>query len=110
MLYVEHMVRRFASIGRGQAVLEELERMPRTLHDLYKLLLGECRSGSSDAQYRAMKKLFAWLAFSKRSLSLAEASSLVQLTLSDDTFDVEEEVVGRSSRILELNQPRNRKM
>ncbi|CAN9315429.1 unnamed protein product [Alternaria alternata] len=106
MLYVEHMVRRFASIGRGQAVLEELEKMPRTLHDLYRLLLAECRSGRSDAQYQAIKKLFAWLAFSKRSLSLAEASSLVQLTLSDDTFDVEEEVVGRSSRILEINQPR----
>lgn len=106
MLYVEHMLRRFATIGRGQAVLEELEKMPRSLHDLYRLLLEECRCGRSEAQYQAMKNLFAWLAFSKRPLSLAEATSLVQLTLSDDTFDVEEEVVGRSSRILELNQPR----
>ena len=106
MLYVEHMLRRFSYIGRGQAVLEELEKMPSSLYDLYKLLLEECRRDRSEAQYQAMKKMFAWLAFSKRSLSLAEASNLVQLTLSDDTFDIEEEIVGRSSRILELTQAR----
>jgi hypothetical protein len=106
MLYVEHMLRRFSYIGREQAVMKHLEKLPKDLHELYKLLLEECRHNRSDAQYLAMKKLFAWLAFSKRPLSLAEASSLVQLTLSDDTFDIEEEIIGRSSRILELTQAR----
>jgi hypothetical protein len=106
MLYVEHMLRRFSYIGRERAVLEDLEKLPQSLHELYKLLLEECRHNRSDAQYQALKKLFAWMAFSKRSLSLAEASSLVQLTLSDDTFDIEEEIIGRSSRILELTQAR----
>ncbi|EUC28300.1 hypothetical protein COCCADRAFT_30414 [Bipolaris zeicola 26-R-13] len=106
MLYAEHVLRRFSYIGRERAVLEELEKMPDSLHDLYKLLLDECRHNRSDAQYQALKKLFAWLAFSKRSLSLAEASNLVQLTLSDNSFDIEEEIIGRSSRILELTQTR----
>lgn len=106
MLYVEHMLRRFSYIGRERAVLEELEKLPASLHDLYNVLLEECRRNRSDAQYQALKKLFAWLAFSKRSLSLAEASNLVQLTLSDDSFDIEEEIIGRSSRILELTQTR----
>ncbi|KAL6151132.1 hypothetical protein ACJQWK_10784 [Exserohilum turcicum] len=106
MLYVEHVLRRFSYIGRERAVLEELERLPATLHDLYRLLLEECRHNRSETQYQAMKKMFAWLAFPKRSLSLAEASHLVQLTLLDDTFDIEEEIIGRSSRILELTQAR----
>jgi hypothetical protein len=106
MLYVEHVLRRFSYIGRERAVLEELEKLPGSLHDLYKLLLEECRHNRTDAQYQALKKLFAWLAFSKRSLSLAEAANLVQLTLSDDSFDIEEEIIGRSSRILELTQTR----
>jgi hypothetical protein len=106
MLYIEHLLRRFSSIGRERAVSQDLERLPPNLHELYKLLLDECRHNRSEAQYQALKKLFAWLAFSKRSLSLAEASSLVQITLSDDTFDIEEEIIGRSSRILELSQAR----
>ncbi|KAI4612829.1 hypothetical protein J4E80_006884 [Alternaria sp. BMP 0032] len=106
MLYVEHMLRRFNYIGRERAVSEALKNMPPNLHGLYDLLLEECRHDRSEAQYQAMKKLFAWLAFSKRSLSLGEASSLCQLALSDDTFDVEVEIIGRSSRILELIQTR----
>lgn len=106
MLYVEHMLRRFSYIGRERAVIEDLTKLPANLSELYQLLLEECRRNRSEAQYEAMKKMFAWLAFSKRSLSLAEASSLVQLTLSDDSFDIEEEIIGRSSRILEINQSR----
>ncbi|KAI4648350.1 uncharacterized protein J4E79_009972 [Alternaria viburni] len=106
MLYVEHMLRRFNYIGRERAVSQALKDMPQNLHGLYDLLLEECRHDRSEAQYQAMKKLFAWLAFSKRSLSLGEASSLCQLALSDDTFDIEVEVIGRSSRILELTQSR----
>ncbi|CAN9275607.1 unnamed protein product [Alternaria alternata] len=107
MLYVEHMLRRFSYIGRERAVMHDLDKLPTSLHALYKLLFEECRHNRSEAQYQALKKLFAWLAFSKRSLSLAEASSLIKLTLSDDdTFDIEEEIIGRSSRILELTQTR----
>jgi hypothetical protein len=107
MLYVEHMLRRFSYIGRERAVMHDLDKLPTSLHALYKLLLEECRHNRSEAQYQALKKLFAWLAFSKRSLSLAEASSLIKLTLSDDdTFDIEEEIIGHSSRILELTQTR----
>ena len=106
MLYVEHMLRRFNYIGRERAVSQALKNIPPNLHGLYDLLLEECRQDRSEAQYQAMKKLFAWLAFSKRSLSLDEASSLCQLALSDNTFDIEEEIIGHSSRILELTQAR----
>ncbi|CAN9079880.1 unnamed protein product [Alternaria alternata] len=106
MLYVEHMLRRFSYIGRERAVSQALENLPPNLHGLYRLLLDECRQNRSNEQYQAMKKLFAWLAFSKRLLSVTEASGLIRLTLPDDTFDIEEEIIGRSSRILELTQAR----
>lgn len=100
MLYVEHILRRLSYIGREGAVRKELEKMPANLHELYKLMLDDCRRNRTTEQYDALKKLFAWLAFSKRSLSLAEASELVKLTIgkSDFDFDVEDEIIGRSSR------------
>ncbi|KAF2014213.1 hypothetical protein BU24DRAFT_492906 [Aaosphaeria arxii CBS 175.79] len=108
MLYVEHMLRRLSYIGREGAVRKDLENMPENLHALYKLMLDECRRYRTPEQYEALKKLFAWLAFSKRSLSLAEASELVKLTIKDkdDDFDVEAETIGRSARLLELSGPR----
>jgi hypothetical protein len=98
MLYVEHMLRRLSYIGREGAVRKELEKLPNDLHDLYKLMLDECRRNRSKEQYETLKRLFAWLAFSKRSLSLAEASELVKLTVTKDDFDIEDEIIGRSSR------------
>lgn len=100
MLYVEHMLRRLSYMGREGAVLKDLEKMPSSLHDLYKVMLDECRRNRSKEQYQALKRLFAWLAFSKRSLSLAEATELVKLTITKDDFDVEDEIIGRSARFV----------
>jgi hypothetical protein len=98
MLYIEHMMRRLWYIGREGAVLKDLKIIPNNLHDLYKLLLDDCRRNRSKDEYEALKRLFAWLAFSRRSLSLAEASELVKLTITNNDFDVEDEIIGRSAR------------
>ena len=99
MLYVEHTLRRLSYIGREGAVVRALDKLPDNLHDLYKIMLDDCRRNRTPQQYEALCKLFAWLAFSKRALSLAEASELVKLTVSeDDDFDIEDEIVGRSAR------------
>lgn len=98
MLYVDHMLRRLSYIGREGAVLKDLENMPKSLHALYKLMIDECRRNRTKEQYSALKALFAWLAFSKRSLTLAEASGLVDLTITDDGFDIEDEIIWRSAR------------
>ena len=72
--------------------------MPSDLPALYKIMLDKCRRGRSKEQYEALKKLFAWLPFSRKPLSLAEASELVRLTITDDAFDIEDEINGRSAR------------
>jgi hypothetical protein len=98
MLYVEYMIQRLSYIEREGAVRKELDKMPDSLRDLYKLMLEERRRNRSQAEYVALKKLFAWLAFSKRSLSLDEASELVKLMIIDEDFDIEDKIVGRSAR------------
>lgn len=100
MLYAEHMLLRLNHIGRKDSLREAISKsnMPGNLRDLYKLLLNECRGNRTKDQCKALKKLFAWLAFSKTPLSLAEASALVKMTISDDKFDIEDEVIGRSAR------------
>jgi hypothetical protein len=103
MLFVEHMLRRLSAIGRESTVLKDIEKnMPDTLHTLYELMLMECQKGRTHEQYRTLKTLFAMLAFSKRALTLEEAADLIKLTDPGHTFDIEDEIIGRSARILEL--------
>ncbi|KAJ4288968.1 hypothetical protein N0V90_011310 [Kalmusia sp. IMI 367209] len=98
MLYADHMLRRLSSIGRKGAVLENLGQVPLDLTQLYNFMLDECRRGRSKEQHDALKKLFAWTAFSKRPLSLAQASELVALTITEGGIDIEDQIIGRSAR------------
>jgi len=99
MLYVEHMLRRLSYIGHEDAVLKDLEQnLPDDLQSLYQLMLTECHKGRTKAQYTALKRLFAWLAFSKRPLTLSEATALVKVTVPDGSFNFEDEIIGRSAR------------
>lgn len=100
MRYVDHMLRRLSYIGREKAVLNDLEkRVPNNLEELYSLMLAECQANRTDEQYRSLKKLFAWLAYSKRALSLNEAAELIAMTTEKtEAFDIEDEIIGRSAR------------
>jgi hypothetical protein len=100
MRYVDHMLRRLNYIGRETAVLKDLEhKLPDNLKSLYKLMLDECQKDRTPEQHKTLKRLFVWLAYSKRALTLAEASQLVALTVGEDgKFDVEDELIGRSAR------------
>ena len=93
------MLRRLNAIGREKAVLQELEGdLPQDLISLYALLLSECQKDRSAEHYQSLKKLFAWLAFSKRLLSLQEAEELLKVASHGKTLDLEDEIIGRSAR------------
>jgi hypothetical protein len=100
MRYVDHMLRRLSVIGREKAVLKDLEKnLPKDLQELYDLMLRECQANRSKEQYVTLKKLFAWLAYSKRALTLDEAGELIDRTVHEDhAFDIEDEIIGRSAR------------
>lgn len=92
------MLRRLSVIGRENAVLRDLKNMPENLQSLYALLLTECQKGRTAQQFESLKKLFAWLAFSKRALNLGEAAALIKITVPDGSLDIEEEIIGKSAR------------
>ncbi|KAF8860934.1 hypothetical protein BDZ45DRAFT_293513 [Acephala macrosclerotiorum] len=102
VLYVEHMLRRLNVLGRESLIFKELDKLPDDLPKLYELLLSECQKDRSKEQLTALKRLFAWLAYSKRPLTLGEATSLIKVVPGGNGFSLEEEIDGRSARILDL--------
>lgn len=100
MRYVDHQLRRLNMIGREKAVLKDLEKNnPKNLQELYDLMVKEVQANRSKEQYLTLKKLFAWLAYSKRALTLDEAAELISRTIHEDhTLDIEDEIIGRSAR------------
>ena len=68
-------------------------------------MLAECQKRRTPEQLETLRHLFAWLAFSKQPLTLTEASNLVRLIIGeDDSFSLDEEIEGKSARILELGK------
>ncbi|OJD28871.1 glyoxalase bleomycin resistance protein dioxygenase protein [Diplodia corticola] len=103
-LYAEHVLRRLNSLRREATILKELDKLPASLSDLYNLLLAECQKGRSDEDLASLKRLFAWLAYSKRPLAYGEASNLVAFVNDDAKLSLEEEIEGKSARLLRLAQ------
>ncbi|KAJ4294462.1 hypothetical protein N0V90_008153 [Kalmusia sp. IMI 367209] len=106
MLYVDHILRKLSKIGREDLILRMLEKMPENLHDLYHSLFDECARDRTDEQYAILKVLFTWLAYSKRTLMLFDAWEIIECACSssEETLDLEGEIIGRSSDILKLSQ------
>lgn len=102
MLYIDHMLRRLNKIHQEKLVLKDIEEMPGSLSALYGVLESEIQSRRTPAQLEILKKLFTWLAFSKRPLTMDEANDVARLSGQDPLFSIEEEVLGRSGRILEV--------
>jgi len=93
------MLRRYNSIGREGAVLKDMEKnFPEDLPSLYAIMSDEVQRRRTPEQYHILKKLFLWLAFSTRLLTLEEAGDLVMLTGQDASLSIEEEIEGKSSR------------
>ncbi|EEH16587.1 hypothetical protein PABG_06674 [Paracoccidioides brasiliensis Pb03] len=103
MLYVDHMLRRYNSIGREGAVLKDLEtNLPDNLQSLYNNMLAELTQRRTSEHMKIFKNLLAWLAFSKRLLTVGEVDDLTTLLGQDRSYNIIEEVEGKSSRILRI--------
>jgi hypothetical protein len=92
------MLRRLNALGREPLIFKELDKLPENLPKLYELLLADCQKDRAKEQLTALKKLFAWLAYSKRPLTLGEATSLIKIIPGTKSFSLEEEIDGRSAR------------
>jgi hypothetical protein len=92
------MLRRLNALGREPLIFKELDKLPENLPKLYELLLADCQKDRTKEQLTALKKLFAWLAYSKRPLTLGEATTLIKIIPGTKSFSLEEEIDGRSAR------------
>lgn len=99
MLYVDHMLRRYNSIGREGAVLKDLETsLPDNLQSVYNILLTEVQQRRTSEHLQIFKQLILWLSFAKRLLTVGEVEGLATLLDQDRSYNVMEEVEGKSSR------------
>ncbi|EON98245.1 hypothetical protein UCRPA7_6226 [Phaeoacremonium minimum UCRPA7] len=101
--YIEHMLRRFNAIGREGPIWKELDNLPENTRSLYEQMLEECWKHRSDQERQALRKFFAWLAYSKEQLLLGMAKKLVSIIASEQTINVDEELDNKSSRLLRLS-------
>ena len=100
MRYIEHILQRLNYIGRESAVVKELQtRLPEDLPILYDMIIEDCQKGRTKEQLHALKTIFIWTAYAVRPLTIKEASEVVALSTTDsNALDIEEELIGRSSR------------
>ncbi|KAI1841090.1 hypothetical protein JX266_012748 [Neoarthrinium moseri] len=97
------MLRRLNAIGREFAIQHELEQLPSNIRDVYKILLEDCQKARNPKDKAVLKKLFAWLAYSKEPLSLGSAGKLLRFIAKDCEISIDDELEHHCARILRLS-------
>lgn len=92
------MLRKLNQIGREKPVLRELDSLPSSTTDLYRVLLADCQKSRSDQDIAVLRKFFAWLAYSKMPLSLGAAGHLLHYIAQDNNISIDEELDHRCAR------------
>lgn len=96
--YIEHTLRRLNAVGRDGPILKELGVLPSSTKELYRVLLEDCQRSRTGADLAALKSFFAWLAYSRRPLSVGLATRLLNHIAKESTIVVDEEIEHRSAR------------
>ncbi|KXJ86264.1 hypothetical protein Micbo1qcDRAFT_153102 [Microdochium bolleyi] len=103
MRYIDHMTRRLNALGpREGLILKELDHLPDNTEQLYDLLIEECQRHRTPEELVALRIFFGWLAFSRENVSLGAANKLLHVIASESGISVDEELDGKSARLLRL--------
>lgn len=95
---MEHTLRQFNAVGNWPGIYNALGSLPNDTTDLCGQLLVECLQHQTEAGQAALKRLIAWLAYSKNRLSLGAATRLLALDSANPGLVLEKEISGRLSR------------
>ncbi|KAH8893455.1 hypothetical protein GQ53DRAFT_840505 [Thozetella sp. PMI_491] len=101
--YIDHMMRRLNSIGREAPIMKELESLPKDTKALYKLMLDDCARPRTEEDRKVLRIFFAWLAYTKEPLNMAEATQLLKHIDESNRLNVDDEVEHRSALVLRLS-------
>jgi hypothetical protein len=92
------MLRRLNAIGREAPILKELDKLPDNTIMLYSMLLEDCQRDRTDADRDLLRRLFAWIAYSRERLHMGSARRLLEYITKDNRIAVDEEVEHKSAR------------
>lgn len=90
MLYAEHLLSRFNSLGREGAVLRNLDKpLPADLNGIYASLVDECYRRTGAENHTLLTKFLQWITYSYSPLLLSEVEALARLWTDDESFDLD---------------------
>ncbi|KAF4624328.1 hypothetical protein G7Y89_g13844 [Cudoniella acicularis] len=102
MIYLVHMLRRLGGFHHDKMILEELQNAPDSFPALLDRIESDIGSRRSAEQSQALQSAFAWLAFCKRPLTVAEVNAVAWVCGQYQAFSIEEEVSTRTGNFLEI--------
>jgi hypothetical protein len=92
------MLRRLNAIGQEAPILKELKKLPDTTIMLYGKLLEDCQRDRTDADRDLLRRLFAWIVYSRERLHMGSARRLLEYIAKDNRIVVDEEIELKSAR------------
>ena len=102
MRYADNMLHRLARMPGERSVAQCLSEMPDGLNGIYSHLQEEIETRRTPNQFQTMKTMFAWLSYAHRRLIMEEVEDVAKLCGHDPFFSAEEEIQGRSGRVLQI--------
>ena len=92
------MLRRFDQLRWERAILRQLENLPSSTTELYKVLLDECQKAYNEQELVFLKKFFVWLAYAKEPLPVGCAKKLSHFIAENCSINMGEELEYRCAR------------
>ena len=92
------MLHEFNSLGSSRAVKKALTELPKDLTSLYDHTLARIGSRKTPAERQILRRLYAWLSFATRSLTLNEVEDLLSVMAGGPKIHVDDEIQGASAR------------
>ncbi|KAF2856640.1 hypothetical protein T440DRAFT_437517 [Plenodomus tracheiphilus IPT5] len=106
-LYIDHIMRRFNTLGREGPILKELDDLADNTQVIYHNLLEECQRNRTSEDRELLRAFLAWLAYTKSKVTIAEANLLIEMITKEHVISIEEELDGRLSRLLRISGDRS---
>ncbi len=94
------MLRRLNVIGREAPILKEIENLPKSTNEVYRLLLDDCQRPRTENDRQVLRKFFSWLAYVKAPLNMGSATKLLTYIDKDNSLSVDDEVEHRSAALV----------
>lgn len=98
LLYVDRTLHDLKSLGGGRRLWQALDELPDGLDDLYTKLLTKNSARRSPMEWKEVKRLYAFVAFSISPMTLKELVHLLSPLTQNKLIDVEQEISGDSAR------------